>query len=135
MVTLFEIGKIVRLRRKAVGLTQERLAKLAGVSRRTLQRLEKGTTKDISYQRLIGLLRTLGLSLDSPSLGARLRKNGLWMAAKTSSVSYRREMSSAELQHILCSGKIIEEVLSNLVHFLDEAPISIVVMAVEETAQ
>lgn len=82
------IGKEIRARRQAVGLTQQRLAKLADLSRQTVQRLEVGTIQDLSFQRLSNLLGVLGLNFGLPSLAARERKRGLWMAAKTSSVSY-----------------------------------------------
>ena len=135
MLTIQTIGKEVRARREALGLTQTRLAKLADLSRQTVQRLEAGTIKDLGFQRLTRVLNVLGLSLDPPSLGARQRKKGLWMAAKTSSVSYRREMTDEELKQALTSGTAPSGLKANLMHFLDEAPLPIVVMAVEETAQ
>jgi transcriptional regulator with XRE-family HTH domain len=134
-MTIQMIGKEIHARREAVGLSQTRLAKLADLSRQTVQRLEAGTITDLSFQRLNRILSILGLNLETPSLTARQRKKGLWMAAKTSSVSYRREMSSEELEYALSSGNAPEELRSNLLHFLDEAPLPVVVMAVEETAQ
>ena len=135
MMTIQMIGKEIHARRETVGLSQARLAKLGDLSRQTVQRLEAGTINDLSFKRLTRILSILGLTLDTPSLTARQRKKGLWMAAKTSSVSYRREMSSEELEHALSSGIAAEELHSNLLHFLDEAPLPVVVMAVEETAQ
>ncbi|MDB5759954.1 MAG: transcriptional regulator [Burkholderia sp.] len=135
MMTIQMIGKEIHARREAVGLSQTHLAKLANLSRQTVQRLEAGTIVDLSFQRLNRILSILGLNLETPSLTARQRKKGLWMAAKTSSVSYRREMSSEELESALSSGNAPEELQSNLLHFLDEAPLPVVVMAVEETAQ
>ena len=129
------IGKEIYLRRQHVGLTQQRLAKLADLSRQTVQQLEAGTIKDLSFQRLAALLGVLGLSFDQPNLEARKRKRGLWMAAKTSSVSYRVEMTSDELQCALATGQVPEGRISHVLHFLDEAPVQIVVMAIEETAE
>ena len=129
------LGQEVHLRRQAVGLTQQRLAKLADLSRQTIQRLEAGTINDLSFQRLARLLAVLGLSFEGPSLAARKRKNGLWMAAKTSSVSYRNELTEVQLERALASGKAQFGFESNLLHFLDEAPVQVVVMAIEETAQ
>lgn len=129
------IGKEVRRRRQAVGLTQQRLAKLADLSRQTVQRLEAGTIKDLSFQRLVAILGVLGLSFDQPNLDARKRKHGLWMAAKTSSVSYRTELTSDELQRALATGQVPDGRTAHLLHFLDEAPVQVVVMAIEETAQ
>ena len=135
MITIQMLGKEIHARREAIGLSQTRLAKLVDLSRQTVQRLEAGTITDLSFQRVSRILNVLGLNLDTPSLAARQRKKGLWMAAKTSSVSYRKEMTSEELEQALSSGIAPEELQSNLLHFLDEAPLPVVVMAVEETAQ
>jgi transcriptional regulator with XRE-family HTH domain len=135
MITLQAIGKEIHDRRQAVGLTQERLAKLSNLSRQTVQRLEAGTIEDLGFQRLAKVLGVLGLSFDGPSTAARKRKNGLWMAAQTSSVSYRTELNSQQLQQALTSGQVPSGLESNILHFLEEAPTEVVVMAVEEAAQ
>jgi transcriptional regulator with XRE-family HTH domain len=129
------LGKEIQSRRQATGLTQLRLAKLANLSRQTVQRLEAGTIKDLSFQRIANLLGVLGLKFDSPSLASREQKRGLWMAAKTSSVSYRNELSVEQLRHALVSGEVPSGFESHMRHFLDEAPIPVVVMAVEEAAE
>ncbi len=128
------VGKLVRERRLATGLTQARLARLADLSRQTVQRLEAGTIADLSWQRVAGLLRVLGLGLEAPSLAARHKKRGLWMAAKSSSVSYRGELSEAMLEQALASGEVPVGYAAHLGHFLDEVAVEVVVMAVEETA-
>lgn len=133
-MNIYEIGKTVRIRRLAVGLTQQRLAKLAGLSRQTVQQLEAGTIGDLSFGRLVNLLRVLGLNFAPPSIQAREKKNGLWIAAKNASVSYRGELTSDQLKHALTTGKAPDDHISHLIHFLDETPVQVVVMAVEETA-
>ncbi|MGS0741107.1 helix-turn-helix domain-containing protein [Glaciimonas sp. GG7] len=129
------VGKEVRGRREAIGLTQDRLAKLAHLSRQTVQRLEAGTIKDLSFQRVASLLSVLGLSFDSVSLDARKKKRGLWMAAKTSSVSYVGELTENMLEQILATGQAPVGYEAHIGHLLDEAPVGIVVMAVEEAAR
>jgi hypothetical protein len=57
------------------------------------------------------------------------------MAAKTSSVNYRTELTSDELQWALATGQVPDGRTAHLLHFLDEAPVQVVVMAIEETAQ
>lgn len=131
---IYEVGKAVRARRLAVGLTQLRLAKLAGLSRQTVQQLEAGTITDLSFGRLVNLLGVLGLSFAPPSLMAREKKSGLWIAAKNASVSYRGEFTTDQLQQALATGQVPANHKSNLLHFLDETPLQVVVMAVEETA-
>lgn len=57
------------------------------------------------------------------------------MAAKTSSVSYKGELSADMLQKTLalvCAPTGFEP---NIRHLLNEAPVELVVMAIEETAQ
>lgn len=105
-MNIYEVGKTVRVRRLAVGLTQQRLAKLAGLSRQTVQQLEAGTIGDLSFGRLVNLLRVLGLNFAPPSIKAREKKNGLWIAAKNASVSYRGELTSDQLMRALTTGKV-----------------------------
>lgn len=68
------------------------------------------------------------------SLPTRTRKNGLWMAAKTSSVSYRGELTPEVLAHALATGVVPREFQSHLGHFMEEAPMEVVVLAIEEAA-
>ncbi|MGK5055500.1 helix-turn-helix domain-containing protein [Janthinobacterium sp. LB2P49] len=133
-MNLYEVGKAVRIRRLALGLTQLRLARLAGLSRQTVQQLEAGTIADLSFGRVVNLLGVLGLSFAPPTIKAREKKRGLWMAAKNASVSYRSELPIDQLQQALATGQVPTNHQSQLMHFLDETPLQVVVMAVEETA-
>lgn len=133
-MNLYEVGQAVRARRLALGLTQLRLARLAGLSRQTVQRLEAGTIADLSFGRVVKLLGVLGLSFAPPTIKAREKKRGLWMAAKNASVSYKGELTSEQLRHALATGHLPPNHHSQLLHFLDETPLQVVVMAVEETA-
>ena len=133
-MNIYEVGKAVRIRRLILGLTQLRLAKLAGLSRQTVQQLEAGTIADLSFGRVVNLLGVLGLSFTPPTTKAREKKRGLWMAAKNASVSYKGELTSEQLQRALASGRVPANHTSQLLHFLDETPLQMVVMAVEETA-
>lgn len=56
------------------------------------------------------------------------------MAAKTCSVSYRLEITEEELADILSNGAVPDKFISHIGHLLDEAPIQVVVMAVEQVA-
>lgn len=112
---LYEVGKAVRVRRLALGLTQLRLARLAGLSRQTVQQLEAGTITDLSFGRVVKLLGVLGLSFAPPT-------------------SYKGELTSEQLQQALATGQVPINHQSQLLHFLDETPLQVVVMAVEETA-
>ena len=131
---LSNLGTIIRERREVLGLTQSRLAQLSGLSRQTLVGLEAGALSDLGFNRVGQVLSVLGLSLDPPTRAARSRKRGLWMAAKNASVSHAHEVSPDTLGHALVSGCVPKAYAAHLTHFLDEAPVPLVVMAVEEAA-
>jgi transcriptional regulator with XRE-family HTH domain len=131
-VDLSNLGTIIRERREALGLTQSRLAQLSGLSRQTLVGLEAGALSDLGFNRVAQVLAVLGLGLDPPSQAARARKRGLWMAAKNA--SYVQEVPPDTLGHALVSGNVPKGYAAHLTHLLDEAPVSLVVMAVEEAA-
>ncbi|AMM18813.1 hypothetical protein AX768_31735 (plasmid) [Burkholderia sp. PAMC 28687] len=62
-------------------------------------------------------------------------KRWLWMAAQTSSGNYRGALTEETLLSILTSGNVPDDFVVHIGHFLDEAPIQWVVMAVVEAAQ
>lgn len=61
---LHEIGQRVKSLRKAKGITQENLAKLSGISRVTLGKIEKGELGSVSVKTLDVILSSLGYELD-----------------------------------------------------------------------
>jgi DNA-binding XRE family transcriptional regulator len=128
------LGQQVKRRRRALGLTQQRLANLAEVSRRTIRRLEVSTAGDLDPL-LFYVVLVLGLSVDTLSLAARQKKNGLWMAARSSSISYTTEINEDQLRQALATGEVVKGVESNLRYFLEEVKVQMVVMAIEETAR
>lgn len=77
------------------------------------------------------ILHVLGLDLTP----LRKQRDWVWMAAKTSSVSYRLEISKEEITNVLASGFAPALFISNLMHFVDEAPIQVVVLALEQISQ
>jgi hypothetical protein len=89
---------------------------------------------ELGFNRVAHLLSVLGLDLDPPSQVARSRKRGLWMAAKNASVSHLREVPPDTLGRALVSGSVPKGYAAHLTHLLDEAPVSLVVLAVEEAA-
>ena len=134
-MNLSDIGHAVRDRRTELGLSQMQLAHLSGLSRQTLVGLENGTLNDLGINRIGQILAVLGL--DSPPLSTQARKGkrGLWMAAKTASVSYSEEIAPETLSNVLTSGTVPPLFVPHLAHLLDEAPVPVVVMAVEEAAK
>jgi len=60
---LADIGKTIRTARHAHGLTQVRLATMAGISRGTLNGLETGIVKELGFHKLDTILNLLGYDL------------------------------------------------------------------------
>jgi transcriptional regulator with XRE-family HTH domain len=131
---LSEIGRAVRVRRTELGLSQSQLAHLSGLSRQTLVGLENGRLSDLGVNRVAELASVLGLEAAPFNTAGRLKKRGLWMAAKTASVSYACELAPETLYETLVTGEVLASFLPHLAYLLDEAPVSVVVMAVEEAA-
>lgn len=75
------------------------------------------------------------LALDPFTLAPVKPKPWLWMAAKTCSVSYRNELTPERLLEVLTTGTLPPDDVATFLHFLEEAPLSIVVMAIEQAAQ
>jgi transcriptional regulator with XRE-family HTH domain len=128
-----EIGIAVRDRREELGLSQKALAKLAGLSRATVNQLERGTLHDLGIAKLVKLLGLLGLDLAARRVQRPAR--GLLIASRTASVGYKHALDAGSLSHALASGEIPQGMEPHLAVLLDEAPLPIVVMAVEDAAR
>ncbi|KAL0630832.1 hypothetical protein Q9L58_010313 [Maublancomyces gigas] len=128
------LGQSVKRRRRALGLTQQRFANLAEVSRRTVRRLEASNACSLDPL-LFDVVSVLGLNVDTLPLVARQKKKGLWMAARSSSIGYGTEINEDQLRQALATGEAVKGFESNLRYFLEEVPAQMVVMAIEETAQ
>lgn len=69
---LREIGKAIRSARQAKGMTQEALAARAGVSRATVNGLERGAVRELGFHKVEGILKAVGLGLAAaPASGKR----------------------------------------------------------------
>ena len=98
-MTLQDLAPLIHARRTALGLSQDRLAKLCGLSRATVNQLENGTLVDLGAAKLLALLALLGLELDARRKTAPL--DALALLSQTASVSYRRVLLPAELAQAL----------------------------------
>lgn len=127
-------GQKVKSRRRALGLTQQRLANLAEVSRRKVRRIEASTVRDFDAQLSDKILHILGLNVDKLALVAPPPKNGLRMAARFCSINYTNKIDENQLRNALARGKVYGRIESSLHSFLDEVPVHLVVLAIEETA-
>ena len=131
-MNLREIGLKVGQRRTDLGLSQDRLARLCGLSRSTIHHLEKGTLNDLGAAKLLALLSLLGLDVITQEHSKK--HLGLNMASKTVSVSYKTKLQRADLSHSLACGELPDAIYPHVATLLDEAPLEIIVSAVEEAA-
>jgi len=131
-MNLSEIGGLVQVRRQALGLSQARLASLCMLSRATINQLENGSLVDLGAAKLLVLLDILGIRLDA---GARKEwTHALQLLSQTASVSYKTLLNPAALAAALVDGKLPEGIMPQVATLLDEAPIALIVAAVEEVA-
>ena len=139
MIDLAWIGVSVAQRRAELGLSQGALAQLAGLSRATVNSLERGTVADLSVRRLGRLLQVLGAHLqlvpDAARAGATADGAALQLAAQTAGVSYRQRMPPMALAEALATGDMPHAFVPHISTLLDEAPAQVVVAAVEAAAR
>lgn len=136
MAILSELSHVVKRQRSDMGLSQERLGELAGLSRATINELETGKLANLSLTRAERLANVLGYGLGVT--GIRQSKSGgqlgnaLEMAARSGSISYSELIPPATLRHALVTGTIPPKHIAQLRAVLDEAPLSVLSAAVAE---
>jgi transcriptional regulator with XRE-family HTH domain len=133
MNDLLWIGPAVHKRRQELGLSQTALARLAGLSRATVNGLERGSLANLSLGRLGQLLQVVGLRLQWEPQRAPSDK-ALAQAAQMCSVSYTDVLPPSVLAAALASGEQPEAYGAHLITFVDEVPLQVVVGAVEAAA-
>ena len=131
-MNLADIGQLVLARREALGLSQARLARLAGLSRATVNQLENGSLVDLGAAKLMVLLNLLGMDLAAQ---ARPRQaQALALLSQTASVSYKRVLLPSTLADALVAGVLPPVLVAQVATLLDEAPLALIVASVEEVA-
>lgn len=131
-MNLADIGYLVHQRRVALGLSQARLAALAGLSRATINQLENGALVDLGAAKLIALLDLVGINLDAgPRKG---QQHALQLVSQTASVSYKTVLNPDTLAAALIDGELPAHITPQVATLLDEAPLSLIIAAVEEVA-
>lgn len=131
-MNILEAGNAIQAARLDAGLSQEQLAKFAGLSRVTINQLENGSLDEIGYAKLMNILGILGLDMQIQP--ARGLKNALSIAARSISTSYRDAVQPESLAQILRSGIVPPIYRAHLSTLLDEIPLPLVVKAVKEAA-
>jgi transcriptional regulator with XRE-family HTH domain len=133
-----ELSTAVKTRRSEIGLSQTALARLAGLSRATVNQIENGSFKDLSLHRAARLLNTLGLSLTVSPAHPKRGNTGvrpaspLDIAARSASVSYRSVMRGSQLKAILSTGKIPTRLEPHMNVLLEEASVRMLASVVEQ---
>ena len=110
MPILDELSTLVKQRRAEMGISQERLAQLAGLSRATVNELETGRIANLSLTRAERLANVLGYGLGltgmQRSKDAGGKAEALRTAALTASVSYENSMTHETLSKDLLKGAV-----------------------------
>lgn len=137
MYAAHELSQAVRTRRQEMGISQQALAKMSGLSRATINQVEGGKVKDLSLTRTAAILESLGLGLSiTPAHPRSLPKQPgfrpLDLAARTASVSYTRPMPPRVLGKALTHAQIARTYEPHLATLLDEAPVSLLAKVVEQ---
>ncbi|MGE3348081.1 MAG: helix-turn-helix domain-containing protein [Ramlibacter sp.] len=130
---LKQLGQLILTRREALGLSQARLAKLGGLSRATINQLENGTLVDLGAAKLIALLNLLGIELGAQPRPPRA--NALALLSQTASVSYKTALPPGALSRAMVNGELPEPITPHVATLLDEAPLPLILAAVEQVAR
>ncbi|MBI1942953.1 MAG: helix-turn-helix transcriptional regulator [Betaproteobacteria bacterium] len=132
---LQEFGHIVRRARLARGMTQDELARSAGLSRTTMNQLENGVFPDIGMNKAQAILATLGLGLRVRPLSRLRRPNYVRMARMSASVSFREKLSEGELVRALLTGRIPVNRRPHFRVLLQEVPHTVLKGLVEDVGK
>ncbi len=132
-MNLADIGQLVQARREALGLSQARLARLAGLSRATINQLENGSLVDLGAAKLLALLNLLGLDLAAQPRAPHA--HALALLSQTASVSYRQALQPGDLADALVAGTLPPALVPQVATLLDEAPLPLIVAGVAEVAE
>lgn len=135
MSALNELGRAVRIRRSDMGLSQNNVAKLCGLSRTTVNQIENGTIQDLSIKRATRLVDALGLrmSVSGPhKLDASAQSGALEKVTRIANVSYRTLLTPEVLRQSLLTGEVHAEYSPHIRAALEEAPIALLASAVEQ---
>lgn len=131
-MSLVRIGGEIHHQRRQAGLPHEQVARLAGLSRVTVNQLENGTLTDLDYTKLISVMDIPDLNMEN--VQSKGLKSALNIAARSVDTSYRDVMTPELLATILRSGVAPDRFQPHLMALLDETPLLVVVKAVAEAA-
>ena len=129
---LYELGYFIRKARLARGLTQERLADTAGLSRTTMNQLENGVFPDLGVNKAQAVLDQLGLELRVEPASRARRPDFIRMACMSASTSFRESLTEKELVRGFLSGTIARKRRPHFRALFEEAPAAVLKGLVHE---
>ena len=100
-----EIGHAIRRARLGRKLTQAELASAVGLSRTTLNQLERGLVPDLGIRKVQALIDQLGLELIIKDAD-RERPDFVQIASTSASVSFKESLTPEDLVAILLKGRV-----------------------------
>jgi len=131
------IGLAARTRRSDMGLTQERVADLCGLSPTTVEQLEDGSIGELDWAHAVRLLSVLGLSVhvSNPRSTRSQREGGtpaLEIAARSASTSYKGNLGAEDLREAVLTTTYPKNLMPYVRAFLEEASIALIADVVEQ---
>jgi transcriptional regulator with XRE-family HTH domain len=132
MPLLKELGTEVRRRRREMGLSQEALARLSGLSRATVVNLENGSLENLASTRIEALANALGLAVGLVAPASGQNNAAVDAAARVASVPYRKKLPPDVLRDALLNGNVPPGYIPQMRTLLQEAPVGTLAAVVEE---
>jgi len=133
-MALLDVGARIRDARTTHALTQAELARRAGLSRVTINRLENGLLADLGFEKVQAVADALGLTLVATPQ-AKGRGDILAMAARSGSVGFSTPLSTRELLDALLKGEAPKGKAPHLVRLFEDQPVAYVRRLLREVSR
>lgn len=114
----------------ACGLSQKALAEASHVSRVTIVNLENGKVGDIGAVKLSEIAEVIG----TPIFATANKIDFIKITLNNINTSYKRLMTEVDLENLMLTGKIQLGYEGQVMHLVDETPISMIAGAVKQLA-
>jgi len=114
----------------ACGLSQKALAQASHVSRVTIVNLENGKVGDIGAVKLSEIAEVIG----TPIFATANKIDFIKITLNNINTSYKRLMTEVDLENLMLTGKIQLGYEGQVMHLVDETPISMIAGAVKQLA-
>jgi len=135
MALIQELGTAVRQRRREIGLSQQALARMSGLSRATVVNLENGSLQNLASTRIEAVANSLGFAVGLVSTDRGRIGGALADAARVASVPYRKQLPPDVLRDALLQGVVPPGYVPHLRTLLQEAPVATLAAVVQELEQ